>query len=960
MRYYLLLYILLFSVCVSGQELTHKLYTIYDGLPQSQVQCVAQDSAGFIWVGTKGGVARFDGQEFETFTTKDGLVSNEVNQILATDSIIYFVGYQGVSVWDGHSIKPYPIASGNRVSLFEAYLNNRNELLLRTRKDFFLFHHRKYHKQKDNFRTYKASPNSKFSLIAKGLDGLYGAKDGDTILIDSLWASHHVYFLNDTSYYYVARDTVIKQSYLKMGVLDTSWNILSQPYGGYGILGEASNQVFIYRNDSFAFLQGEMVFPIKKKFNFFRDAEIDREGNLWVADEDGLYCFHQQAFMEYTKQNSNLPGYVWDIKEWPTGKYWFATYGNGLYILQNREFVHYEDKFTKNNDFRSFYFNTPKSGPEKMILNWTRSPIVFRKNNTPKLLFKHQVSSPLVTFYDSINDRFFSGCSRNQLFIRESNKEEIAYEGENSPFTRNILDICYDRDNNVCLGHRGITRYVDGEFQNYPNIPDTMTWRIFTMEKDYRGNLWLGTDQGIWFYNYDTIFQIDHPHLNRYITLMEPIDTTWLMLGTTHGLPLIYLPDFYNNGTIRVKYYDRENGFTGRECGQNGTLHDSKGMFWIPTIDRVIKLDPSKIRFNTYSPPAVIKKISLLGDNLNWHTIPDTLHKFTHNQNGYKFEFAGLSYSAPGYVTYKYRLLGYNKNWSDPISQREAVFSNLNPGKYTFEVLAANEDGVWSEKPATWQFQIVPAWYQRITVKIGGILFLSGLLVWFTFMYVRRRAVQQQERMENRNRMLNMSLNTIKSQMDPHFTFNAINGIESLIMKEDRQTAYNYLLKLSSLIRSTINDNELLSRTLREELQFVQSYLELEKFRFKEKFNFSIEVDVIIDQGVEIPKLLIQIFAENAIKHGLMHKDTPGNLWIRVVKEREGITITVEDNGIGRQKAKEYAIHSTGKGLNIVRKLIRHYNEQNERQISFKIIDLGERDSATGTRVLVFLKNTTL
>jgi hypothetical protein len=82
-----------------GQEHAYRFYTVYDGLPQSQIQCVSQDCTGFIWVGTKGGLARFDGFNFESFTQKDGLVSNFIQQIKPTDSCIYFISLNGISIF---------------------------------------------------------------------------------------------------------------------------------------------------------------------------------------------------------------------------------------------------------------------------------------------------------------------------------------------------------------------------------------------------------------------------------------------------------------------------------------------------------------------------------------------------------------------------------------------------------------------------------------------------------------------------------------------------------------------------------------------------------------------------------------------------------------------------------------------------------------------------------------------
>jgi sensor histidine kinase YesM len=138
---------------------------------------------------------------------------------------------------------------------------------------------------------------------------------------------------------------------------------------------------------------------------------------------------------------------------------------------------------------------------------------------------------------------------------------------------------------------------------------------------------------------------------------------------------------------------------------------------------------------------------------------------------------------------------------------------------------------------------------------------------------------------------------------------------------------------------------------LHAEIQFVETYLQLEKFRFKDKFAYEIKIDENVNHVLIIPKLIVQIFVENAIKHGLMHKEKDGLLTITIKRSGNNHLIIIKDNGIGRERAKQYAIHSTGKGLAIVRKLIRIFNEQNQANLSFQIIDLTNEGISSGTMI---------
>jgi sensor histidine kinase YesM len=213
--------------------------------------------------------------------------------------------------------------------------------------------------------------------------------------------------------------------------------------------------------------------------------------------------------------------------------------------------------------------------------------------------------------------------------------------------------------------------------------------------------------------------------------------------------------------------------------------------------------------------------------------------------------------------------------------------------------------------------------------------------------------VQQRERLHHR--LLTLQLQGIKAQLDPHFTFNSLNSIASLIYLEERQAAYDYLIKFTRLIRAMLSDAERIYRTLNEELAFVKIYLELEKMRFGDKLAFSIDTGSNINGDEQVPKLVLHTFAENAIKHGIMPNENGGKLKISVIKVEDYLKISIEDNGIGREKAAGKS-RSTGKGLKLTREFYDILNQLNNRPLSYSIIDLyDESGKAAGTRVEVYV-----
>jgi len=243
-------------------------------------------------------------------------------------------------------------------------------------------------------------------------------------------------------------------------------------------------------------------------------------------------------------------------------------------------------------------------------------------------------------------------------------------------------------------------------------------------------------------------------------------------------------------------------------------------------------------------------------------------------------------------------------------------------------------------------------YYYLFFLSYAGIYFL---FYFFIQLIKRFNTYQVVEKEGLRQRLLNLQLQGIKSQLDPHFTFNTLNSIASLIYLEDRQTAYDYMNKFTQMLRVMLNDTERLYRSLGEEIDFVTTYLELEKLRFGNKFNYIIDTMHGVTLKEQVPKLVLQTFAENAIKHGLMPCADGGILKITAWREGDYLTLSIEDNGIGREKSIGRST-STGKGLKLTSEFYEILNSMNKRSITHSVIDLyNVKGEPIGTRVIVMV-----
>jgi hypothetical protein len=240
-------------------------------------------------------------------------------------------------------------------------------------------------------------------------------------------------------------------------------------------------------------------------------------------------------------------------------------------------------------------------------------------------------------------------------------------------------------------------------------------------------------------------------------------------------------------------------------------------------------------------------------------------------------------------------------------------------------------------------------WFRYRQLVYPGIFFLLfGLL--YLWVIVQNRIISR--RYEKDRLISQLQLQSIKNQLDPHFTYNALNAVGSLIYKGEKDLAYQYLRGLTDLLRMVSSDASQVTWTLAEELEFVNRYLEIEKLRFQEKFEYGVKLQDDELKEKEVPKMSVLTFVENAIKHGLRHKDYNRLLEVEAIKLKKGIRIFIRDNGIGRAAAEKHREHNSGQGIRMMRQYFRQFNEVTGKKAHFRVKDLFEYDlKPSGTQV---------
>lgn len=258
---------------------------------------------------------------------------------------------------------------------------------------------------------------------------------------------------------------------------------------------------------------------------------------------------------------------------------------------------------------------------------------------------------------------------------------------------------------------------------------------------------------------------------------------------------------------------------------------------------------------------------------------------------------------------------------------------------------------------------------RQATIKkafIGGLILVGLLAMALVYIFTQRLRNQKILSFKNeeirevdfKRQMSELEMKALRAQINPHFLFNCMNSINRMILKGETESASSYLTKFSKLVRLILENAETAMVPLGSELALLESYIQLEELRFKGKINYNISVDESIEpESTYLPSMVLQPFVENAIWHGLMHKEEneKGNITIAIKEDKDRLLCTIEDNGIGRERARQLGEQSVLKrksmGMKITEDRLKLLNHGNTEPVIF-ITDLKDnKNHARGTRI---------
>ena len=319
-------------------------------------------------------------------------------------------------------------------------------------------------------------------------------------------------------------------------------------------------------------------------------------------------------------------------------------------------------------------------------------------------------------------------------------------------------------------------------------------------------------------------------------------------------------------------------------------------------------------------------------------------------ENNLAFQYLALNFQQAGRIPYRYRLNEGDWNFTQ---ERFARFVQLPPSSYRLEVQSQNEDGLWS-RSLVHDFRILTPWWQRWWFYA---LLVTALATSFFIFYKYRTGILKNE-IAFKEQVTDLEKKALQAQMNPHFIFNCLTSIQKLILEKDAENAMRYLNRFSKLVRGTLNASVAGEITLQEEIELLHNYLELEKLRFKDAFEYEVSVHPSLDVfDIAFSPMLLQPYVENAIVHGMRDKDGDGKVEVSFHPLGEQVVAIIADNGPGIALSSKLNPDHKSVGMTLTKRRLElmHNDRSNEGLVQVFEIEDG-KGGVLGTRVRVQLR----
>lgn len=988
-------------------------YTMTDGLSDNVLSSITQDNEGYIWIGSINGLNRFDGSKFKTYYQQQNpfnLPGNYIHRIkrfkngklgvvtrrgfceintenynstnyLLKDTTSFSIHLNNFFDATEFSAGRYGITSGTGFYVF----NSDGTLFFRsdhfTSKDVSTnrmnYAHDIFKIGDDEILIYTGNTLSYFNLKTKKIQELQRNDNKYTAFYPSETSFTIRKQLNKNEYIHLSFEKNTIQYYNraenKKVISALNFNSIVELYW--------ASYIFSLNDTTFAInsrLGGMYIFKLNKKtgaITFKQKKELidfrcnwlfkDKDERLWITTDVGLLKQKTTAPLikswQYNNPKESEGNAYFDNLLLVKGNLYITRYSNknSLFIVDAKTMT-LKNKvtfFNKNSDWnlilsiQNYHHDTLWISTRPGILWFDTKTATYGKLSLPESLQnKALVLGPITPYGEAW---FFSYLNNTAVKYDLQKRTFTIYDKNTNPpflFTR-PKHIILDSDTNLWFAGHGLTRYnrKSGSF-------DTLILKFIGINKfednilaiapDKKNNLWFHTvDNGLIQYNVHTKTYTDFTMKDglpsNIILAMSQIVNDHLWLGMAQKLV------YFNLHDKSIKVLNAEDGlplenFTGAEM----YTHANSGKTFAAMNNHVISFN-SELKSDTKNKSLFYIDELLIGNQTALNRPADTLY-LRYNQNNIQLKLNIIDYDSKSGCDFFYSINGNSTALKSP----ESILNlHLETG---FNILKINAKGKY-DKPLYKQLVIFvqPPFWKTWWFISASLLFALLSIYWIIKLRlnkIRKEAALNQQLSE-------FELKALHAQMNPHFIFNCLNSIKSLILYNRNKEASEYLNKFSSLVRQNLDHSRKQFLTLQQNIDYIKQYVEIESLRFDDlKFELTVaaEIDTL---DAKIAPMLIQPLIENAIWHGLQSRAGNKNLKINFTTNGSEIICEIEDNGVGINQTQNHRADHNSIGIENIQKRIDLLNEKYHLDYSLKIKDRSEdHEHETGTLVTLSFK----
>ncbi len=954
MTRFLWLFLLFSSSLAWAQNPITYAFDASNGLPDNEVYDLLQDHNDFIWVAANNGLLRYDGQHFETIslpnqkgtsvfnltedeegaiwcnnlygqifkaTADSTALMYDVNELLKGDLAKFTIQPNGLLLFSlngiyqitasGHQkVFNDPVLQYYETARFYLLINHKNELIFVNKTDFSIESKHLLatdgHLKKPQFFRYDGATYLFYTLQEQGYVLRIANTNIHTVQTPKNFQFNkliNLFTVNDNVWF--SDDAVVHVANIKNDQLTLTQALFE---------GEKISDVIIDSQENywFATLQnGIKVSPnihLKKiPWNHERYGYII--GATAYTDATALF-FTDKAYLVFFDLNAK----TWQQFKVPTKRslstirYHFPTNSVFIGVNDNESYIFdiATQHFEQTNDF-----NVAKDidfKDDAILYTTFNKTILYEHYGQPKAHIQAIDSSRGYTASYSNYTNNVLLCNANGLWLYDSNfthATELTYQHE-KVFTSSIAETS-DGTFWIAGKQEGLFYVKDNQLERYPlPIKD----RSIRFIKSYGNELWIVTDKGI-----EMLHVVTHKHQTYSLRMgvVTPINTLEIMDSAI----------FYTTNT------------------------------------NIFVIDRSAFRnVKTTCPSLYFTGVAFMDKD----TTLQKTYELPYHNNNIKFSFSAHTFNSSEFVKYQYRLKGLSDEWQTTATAEHTVkYFSVPPGTYEFQIKPFFTDTLQEGTTEYIAITIAkPIWLSWWFWAVIAFVFMLS-----SYQFIRYRSNVKLKRKNEEiskllleKRMAGLQLENLRSQMNPHFIFNALNSIQEYIVNNEKKLASAYLVKFSRLMRLYLEHSKVNEISLEEEIRTIDLYLTLEQNRFDGDFTYQIDIPTTLATAhLLVPSLLLQPYIENAIKHGLAHKKGTKTLLISFQKEGDFLEVCIDDNGIGRKAADainqrtrpghtSFATQASDKRIEIV-------NNQQQQKICVTYVDKVTNGNALGTKVCI-------